>query len=85
VSGHGIHKKFFKFFANDIEKKLAASLQKIQLATKAQRHEVEKMQSIFPLCLRDFVAKFIFCKKNVLSLFSKHVISSLSKPGKGLK
>ena len=26
------------------------------LATKTRRHEVEKMQSIFPLCLGDFVA-----------------------------
>jgi hypothetical protein len=39
------------------------ALRKIWLATKAQRHEVEKMLRIFPLCLRGFVAKLFFCKK----------------------
>jgi len=33
------------------------------VATKAQRHEAKKMLRIFLLCLGDFVAKFIFCKK----------------------
>jgi hypothetical protein len=30
--------------------------EKTQFATKAQRHEVEKMLRIFPLCRRAFVA-----------------------------
>ncbi len=34
--------------------------EKERLATKAQRHEVEKMLRIFPLCLRVFVAKLDF-------------------------
>jgi hypothetical protein len=38
-----------------------ASLRK-GFATKAQRHEAEKMRSIFPLCLRVFVANSIFVK-----------------------
>jgi hypothetical protein len=50
------------------KKFLPATLQKTILATKAQRHEAEKMLRIFPLCLRAFVAKFNFCKKLFYSL-----------------
>ena len=35
----------------------------IGLATKTQRHEIEKMLRIFPLCLSALVAKLNFCKK----------------------
>jgi hypothetical protein len=42
--------------------KLSTALLLKVFATKAQRHKAEKMRSIFPLCLRAFVANLIFVK-----------------------
>jgi hypothetical protein len=45
---------FLKLLANYIKNFAAASLRGIQFATKAQRHKVEKMRSIFSFCLQSF-------------------------------
>ena len=74
-----IEAKKFKLFGNDNKNYLFAALLRKMVATKAQRHELKKMHSIFLLCLGDFVAKFNFCKK-LFHPFIILVISSLSKP-----
>ena len=55
-------------FVNDSKNNNSQLRCEKRFATKAQRHEVEKKQSFFPLCLRVFVAKFNFCKKLLISL-----------------